>query len=157
MWNVSQLQHENTCLFAYSMEQSLSWEAIQFSASLEIPPTFYGTWSFITGFTSTCHLSLPKVSVQVWVFLCEHFITRYVFTSCCSSPNPQAGGIPLVSCPRLLIQYIRSYPPHWRPFHLLQPEDAPCHGDRDPLITESMKIEWLCNGMLLHGYITLSR
>jgi len=28
-----------------------------------------------------------------------------------TSPNPQAGGPPLVGCPRLLIQYIRSYPP----------------------------------------------
>jgi hypothetical protein len=27
-------------------------------------------------------------------------------------PNPQAGGQPPVSCPRLLIQYIRSYPPY---------------------------------------------
>jgi hypothetical protein len=50
-----------------------------------------------------------------------------------TSPNPQAGGPPLVSCPRLLIQFIRSYPPYWRPFLYLQPEDSPCHGDRDPL------------------------
>ena len=28
-----------------------------------------------------------------------------------TSPNPQAGEQPLVGCPRLLIQYIRSYPP----------------------------------------------
>ncbi|KAJ4428508.1 hypothetical protein ANN_24550 [Periplaneta americana] len=28
------------------------------------------------------------------------------------SPNPQAGGPPLIGCPRLLIQYIRSYPPY---------------------------------------------
>ena len=34
------------------------------------------------------------------------------------SPNPQAGGPSLVGCPRL------------------QPEDAPCRDDRDPLITE---------------------
>jgi hypothetical protein len=27
-------------------------------------------------------------------------------------PNPQAGGPPLVGCPRLLIQYIRSYSPY---------------------------------------------
>jgi hypothetical protein len=27
-------------------------------------------------------------------------------------PNPQAGGPPTVGCPLLLIQYIRSYPPH---------------------------------------------
>jgi hypothetical protein len=26
--------------------------------------------------------------------------------------NPQAGGPPTVGCPRLLIQYIRSYPPY---------------------------------------------
>ena len=29
-----------------------------------------------------------------------------------TSPNNQAEGPPLIGCPRLLIQYIRSYPPH---------------------------------------------
>jgi hypothetical protein len=52
-----------------------------------------------------------------------------------TSPNPQVGGPPLVSYPRLLIPYIRRYPPYWRPFLHPQPEDAPCRGDRDPLIT----------------------
>jgi len=52
-----------------------------------------------------------------------------------TSPNPQGGGPTLVDCPRLLIQYIRSYPPYWRPFFHQEPEDAPCLGDRDPLIT----------------------
>jgi hypothetical protein len=32
--------------------------------------------------------------------------------SCYPAPNPQGGGPPLVGCPRLLIQYIRSYPPY---------------------------------------------
>jgi hypothetical protein len=27
-------------------------------------------------------------------------------------PTPQTGGPPLVGCPRLRIQYIRSYPPY---------------------------------------------
>ena len=49
-----------------------------------------------------------------------------------TSPNPQAGGPPLVGCPRLLIQFIRSYPPYRRPFLYSQPEDAPCRGDMDP-------------------------
>ena len=49
-----------------------------------------------------------------------------------ASPNPQAGGPPLVGCPRLLIQFIRSHPPYRRPFLHPQPEDAPCRGDRDP-------------------------
>jgi hypothetical protein len=47
----------------------------------------------------------------------------------------QAGGPPLVCCPRLLIQYICSYPPYWRTFLHPQPEDAPCRGDRKLLIT----------------------
>jgi len=29
---------------------------------------------------------------------------------------------------------IHSYPPYWRLILHLQPEDAPCHGDRDPLM-----------------------
>jgi hypothetical protein len=29
-----------------------------------------------------------------------------------ATPNPQTGGPPLVGCPRLLIQYIRSYHPY---------------------------------------------
>jgi hypothetical protein len=40
------------------------------------------------------------------------------------SPNSQAVGPPFVGCPRLLIQYIRSYPPYWRPFLHPQPEDS---------------------------------
>jgi hypothetical protein len=53
-----------------------------------------------------------------------------------TSPNPQVGGPPLGGCPRLLVQYIRSFPPYCRPFLHPKPEDAPCRGDRDPLITE---------------------
>ena len=56
------------------------------------------------------------------------------------APNPQTGGLPLVGCPRLLIQYIRSCPPYWRPFLHPQPEDAPCRGDRDPLITGVLRL-----------------
>ena len=55
-----------------------------------------------------------------------------------TSPNAQAGGPLFIGCPRLLIQYIRSYPPNWRPFLHPQPEDAPCRGDRDPLVNAVM-------------------
>jgi hypothetical protein len=48
-----------------------------------------------------------------------------------TSPNPKMED-PLVGCPRLLIQFIHSYPPYWRPFLYPQPEDAPRRGDRDP-------------------------
>ena len=33
----------------------------------------------------------------------------------------------------MIIQYISSYPPSWRPFLHPQPENAPCRGGRDPL------------------------
>jgi hypothetical protein len=52
-----------------------------------------------------------------------------------TSPNPQAEGPPLVGRPRMLIQYIRSYHRYRWPFLHPQSEDAPCRGDRDPLIT----------------------
>jgi hypothetical protein len=52
-----------------------------------------------------------------------------------TSPNPQAWSH-LLGCPRLLIQYIRSYPPYWRPFFHPQPEDAPCRCDKGPLTME---------------------
>jgi len=42
---------------------------------------------------------------------------------------PPVGGAPLIGCPRLLIQYVRSYPSYWRPFLHPQPDDAPCRGD----------------------------
>jgi hypothetical protein len=43
-------------------------------------------------------------------------------------PKPQAGGPHLAVCPRLLIQYIRSYPHSWRLSLHPQPEDTPCCG-----------------------------
>ena len=77
-------------------------------------------------------LGRTKVTVQVRGFLCEYFVKRGVVST---SPNPQAGWQPLVGCPRLLIQYIRRYPPYWRSFFHPQPENTPCRDDRDPLIT----------------------
>jgi hypothetical protein len=76
-----------------------------------------------------------KSRSEAYPFDC--FITWYIFM-----PNPQAGGPPLVGCLRSLIQYIRSYSPYWRAFLHMQPEDAPCHGDTDCLITGSKHRCW---------------
>jgi hypothetical protein len=73
---------------------------------------------------------LQRKYLALWVLLNICFWRGGVVST---SPNPQAGGPPLIVCPRLLIQYIRSYPPYRRPFLHPQPEDAPCRGDRDPL------------------------
>jgi hypothetical protein len=115
----------------------------------------YGTWSFITAFICFRYLSLSwassiqsmpplfhclghnKVFVWVWGFLYEHFLTWYFlrWRVVSTLPKPQAGDPPCVGCPCLLMQYIHSYPPPWRPSLHLQPEDVPCRGGRDPLIT----------------------
>ena len=118
---------------------------------------FYGTRKFITVLTSARRLSnwrvmppletppppgdpsggvfylqivlSPEEASRLWVFLNSIFLRGGVVSA---SPKPQAGGPPVVGCPRLLIQFIRSYPPYRRPFHHPQREDAPWRGDRDP-------------------------
>jgi hypothetical protein len=49
---------------------------------------------------TTCNL--------LWIFVTS--LLRWGVVS--RTPNPQAGAPPLVGCPRLLIQYIRNYPPY---------------------------------------------
>ena len=85
---------------------------------------------------SECWSSLPadcfvSRASTPHVFLNGIFLQRGVVST---SPNPQAGGPTLVGCSRLLIQFIRSHPPYRRPFLYPQPENAPCRGDRDPLL-----------------------
>ena len=62
------------------------------------------------------------------ITVCEHLVKKYFFTVRNCYP-------PLDDCPRLHCQYICSCPPRYRPFLHPQPEDAPCRGDRDPIIT----------------------
>jgi hypothetical protein len=83
------------------------------------------------------------------------FLWREVVTT---SPNPQAGGPPLVGCPRLLVQYIRSYPPYveavppfatWgRAMPLWQGPTYHC--DWDPLITVTVTHLSLWQGPTYH-------
>jgi hypothetical protein len=48
-------------------------------------------------------------------------------------PNPQAGGPPTVSCARLLIQYIRSYPPYLEAVSIRKPRMCHAVVTVDPL------------------------
>ena len=81
------------------------------------------------------YLDHTKQSVQAQG-TCICFATRS-FLWCgvlCTSQKPKAGEPPLGGCPRLLIQYIRSYPPYLWPFPYQHPVYAPCCDDRDLLI-----------------------
>ena len=86
-------------------------------------------------FSARLHQSTsPAPRLTLWLF--RNFLWRGVVST---SPNPQAGGPPFVACPRLLIQYIRSYPPYRRSF--LHPatwgrampwwQGPTCHSARD--------------------------
>jgi hypothetical protein len=79
---------------------------------------FYGTRRFITALTSARHLSISWASSDYFVtrgsishmcFVTKVFLRRGIIII---SPNPKTEGPPRVGRPRLLIQYIRSYPPN---------------------------------------------
>jgi hypothetical protein len=56
---------------------------------------------------------LSKESVWIRGFLWSFVTSLFLWWRVVSpTPNPQAGGPPLIGCPRLLFQYIRSYPPY---------------------------------------------
>jgi len=157
----SQLAYLLTLLLTYSTKQSPSWVANWFSASQVITRNLWNMKVYFCCCKWTCPIqdhNIPsknlvspflclgrtKVSVQVRGFLFEHFVTKYVLRwgVVSTSPNPQTEGSPFVGCPRLLIQYIRSYPPYWRPFLNPQHVDAPCRGDREPLLAPRLKNEY---------------
>jgi len=102
---------------------------------------FYGTWRFMNEFERARHLSIFWAkSIQfmahtwrrLWTF-CKMVVFLW-WGVVSTSPHPQAGVSPLVGCPRLLIQYIQCCLPYWSPFLHLQPQDAACCGEREPLI-----------------------
>jgi hypothetical protein len=108
-------------------------------ASVVGEPDLYRLLTFyVLNLMSLFHcLDRTKVSVQVrGTFLCIVNLPFFTVRSCQHIAQPPSWRTPLVGCPWLLIQYIRSYPPYWSPFLHLQPEDVPCLGDRDPLIVE---------------------
>ena len=79
-----------------------------------------------------------KVSAQVRRFTVRPFRNTISFNVAeLSTPrhNPKREDHPLSAVRDCLFQFIRSYPPYRRPFLHPQPENAPCRGDRDPLMT----------------------
>jgi hypothetical protein len=57
-----------------------------------------------------CVLYVPSISSQRPCVTFHNKLLYYV-EEFSASPNPQAGGPPLLRCPRMLVWYIHRYPP----------------------------------------------
>jgi hypothetical protein len=102
-------------------------------------PAFCATRKFIRTFR--LHWMISPTQRLLWLFRNMIKFLLWLFST---SPNPQAGGLPLFGCPRLLIQSIRSYPPCLQavPPSATRERTMPWwqgptyHCDRDPLIRD---------------------
>jgi hypothetical protein len=108
--------------------------------SMSLP--YRGSWH------STCQISCPFSCA--WVVpqnpsiseALVHTSQQICFTvggGVIPPPNTQAGGPPPVGCPRLLIQYIRRYPPHLESVSsICNPRTRHAVVTRDPLNIENV-------------------
>jgi hypothetical protein len=69
-----------------------------------------------------------RIGLRLFLWMVRNMIRFYGSELQVSRPTPKLEDHPL-SAIRDLMQYIRGYPPFWRPFHHPQPEYAPCRGD----------------------------
>ena len=61
---------------------------------------------------TTCPYPEPDSLIPRLLIIFRNMINFLRWGVVRTSPNPHAGGPPIVGCPRLLIQYIRNYPPY---------------------------------------------
>jgi hypothetical protein len=91
------------------------------------------------------------VLIRVWVQVPRHsFMFRKKEGFYCeefSAPRPEDH--PFSAVGEWLFKYIRSYPTSWMPFLHQQREDAPCRGDRNPLIMGLWRTSWY-NGQVAY-------
>ena len=96
-------------LLTFHVPKRMSLFLLRDTSSRNTPP---GDPSGRVVYPPDCSVSRGSISP------CEYFLTMFFSWGgvVSTSPKPQDGGSPLVGCPRLLIQYIRSYPPYRRSF-----------------------------------------
>jgi len=104
----------------------------------DVQNLFHSKFYFMPLHVSSISAHHQEVNIALHSLWCHH---TYRWPSCARDGHPLAGIPPLIGCPLVLIEYIRIYPPYWRMFLHPQPEDLPCHVDRDPLIMDRRLIK----------------
>ena len=119
-------------------------------------PAFYGTRRFIAAFTRVCHLSLSWASLIQCMpsyptsrRFCDFIVRRLSFDGELLAPRltPKLEDHPFSAARQCLFDIFAVTVYIWGPFLQPQPEDEPCHCDRDPLITgfyfiKTLKTHW---------------
>ena len=115
-------------------------------------------------FLSWARLSRPKISFQIRQ-LVMNFVTRPILTAKSFQPLVQNQSVepPFVGCPKLLIKYIRGYPPYLRAvssIHNLKPRHAITkvqqHGDRNKAALSILKHHVVLYCTLIFGEVCTS-
>jgi hypothetical protein len=108
-WFLSPVSHLTSCTpakcklyFDVSFATAMSEPALCRLLTFHVP-------NLVSIFFSLCRVSRESVQVRgtLWHFITIFFLRWGV---ACSTPNPFAGGSPLVGCTQLHIHYIHSYP-----------------------------------------------
>ena len=91
---------------------------------------------------ATCLCTERSVRFQGLCVICNMFkFFRWGVVS--TSPNPQLEDHPLLAVSDCLFNMFAATLHNWRPLLHPQPEDAPCRGDRDPLVTVSVYYRYI--------------
>ena len=151
---------ESTLYLANSLAAALREPALYWLLTFHVPRKYPFSFSCcVMLLLETLHPGEPSGGYFTSGLFClqrkhlahEYLLTVFFWVGVTStSPNPRAEGYPLVGCPRLLIQFIRSYPPYRKSFLYPQPEDAPCCGDRD-IKHGKCCVDWF---IIMHSTVT---